>query len=289
MTVFVLLLTLVTFLLTTSVHASTSLEVTSSLCTPTSGGITTLTGSNFNLPTSLSVTVGAQECQQVVVLSSSELNCFVPPGMGDDLPVVVNGVIGSNFSYCAPMVDSVEVMGNSSSVDLTVLLTGINFGQSVSRTSLNFRRPNDEFFTACETLTVVTPNTVLSCTLPPNLPDGEYFANLTVAGVPALDTMASFTLGICYSRTGISNQTVVNILQKLALQKNIDKLTSLLSSLKNLKASLPPYDGNDCCTSTYAYPLPLFELEYFTTLSFDFKDCVDSFCSQRESYLAELP
>jgi len=252
--------------------------------------MTSLTGSDFNLVNSLTITVGGKPCLVPRTVSPTELTCLVAAGEGKNLPIVVNGVKGaSNFSYCAPVVNSIQILSGNSSTTVTVLLTGTNLGQDVSFTTLNFRRPNDVFFTACTSLTLVTPNTAISCVLPVGLAEGEYFYNLTVAGIAAVQTQVSFTIGQCYTRQGIDNNQVVLLLQKIALQKNIEKLVGLLDTLKRIKASLPTYDGNDCCAANYAYPLPLFELEWLTSISFDFKDCIDSFCSQRESYLAALP
>jgi len=212
----------------------------------------------------------------------------MPAGQGVAFPISVNGVQGvANFSYCPPTISSVSILSQVTNQSFHIQIQGGNFGTDPSQISITFMRPNDVFPLVCTNVTVTVPHMTLTCDLGP-LKEGEYFPTMTVAGQTALPSSASFTVGNCYQREGISTSDINLLLQKVALQKGISKMKSLLDTLQRLKATLPDFEGNNCCASEYSYPLPQVELQLLSSLSFSFKDCLDNFCDQREQFLSTL-
>lgn len=267
---------------------SQPLQVTGSLCTPTTGGSTSLTGIDFNAVSSLSVSVGTFTCLNARTLTSDRLTCLIPEGQGAGFPISVNGVQGAaSFSYCPPTISSVSVVSRVTNQSFVIMVQGENFGNDSSRISITFRRPNDISPSSCTNVTLTVPHKAFTCELGA-LKEGEYFPTLMVAAQGALPSSASFTVGNCYQRDGLSTSDINLLLQKVALQKGVAKMKSLLETLRRLRASLPDYEGNSCCASEYSYPLPQVELQLLSSLSFSFKDCLDGFCDQRELFLSQL-
>eukprot|EP01097_Dermamoeba_algensis_P000987 TRINITY_DN1366_c0_g1_i4.p1 TRINITY_DN1366_c0_g1~~TRINITY_DN1366_c0_g1_i4.p1 ORF type:complete len:140 (+),score=20.78 TRINITY_DN1366_c0_g1_i4:131-550(+) len=117
---------------------SQPLRVTGSLCTPTTGGSTSLTGLDFNSVSSFAVSVGSFSCVNVRALSPETLSCTIPAGQGVGYPISVNGVQGTaNFSYCPPTISSVSIVTSATNQSFLVSVQGDNFGTDASAISIS--------------------------------------------------------------------------------------------------------------------------------------------------------
>ncbi|KAH3746093.1 tyrosine protein kinase [Pelomyxa schiedti] len=107
-------------------------KVVSATPTSTTGGYTTIVGTNFGPSgTSISVTIDNKECKEVV-MNHTVIQCKTPEGVGKNLTVTVTSPTGVNaqtayaqaFSYQSPLITGV-ITGNS-----YITLIGQNFAPS---------------------------------------------------------------------------------------------------------------------------------------------------------------
>ena len=103
------------------------------------GGLLKIFGTNFGLFSSrLSISLGDLECSSSSWQSDSEVHCTVPPGIGQDFPIIVNIQGRDNsqtvlFSYAPPSVIAVvPSIGNDIAGGSEVIIQGLNFGDDSS-------------------------------------------------------------------------------------------------------------------------------------------------------------
>eukprot|EP01097_Dermamoeba_algensis_P010620 TRINITY_DN791_c0_g1_i1.p1 TRINITY_DN791_c0_g1~~TRINITY_DN791_c0_g1_i1.p1 ORF type:complete len:291 (-),score=59.37 TRINITY_DN791_c0_g1_i1:609-1481(-) len=264
---------------------STGQVVRSSTCVPTVGGTTVLSGDGLS-SSSLVIIIGRTLlCSQLVVRPFKQLTCKLPAGSGTNLAIEVNGVLqNSTFSFCAPIVTAAEsfnVTANSS----RVLIDGFNFGTRAADVTIYLNRVNDNRTLACTNAVVTKAHMQVSCDTP-SIIAGEYYVTVGVAGLTSSrNNLVTVSYGLCYSRSGVSQDQIDKALLKVGLRKNIARLRALAADLQLIKSLLPPYTNNDCCDSEYYYPVGFAVLQEAASASYTFKDCADIFSSQSEQFL----
>eukprot|EP01106_Pelomyxa_sp_JSP_P007688 TRINITY_DN2244_c0_g1_i2.p1 TRINITY_DN2244_c0_g1~~TRINITY_DN2244_c0_g1_i2.p1 ORF type:complete len:424 (+),score=86.26 TRINITY_DN2244_c0_g1_i2:67-1272(+) len=103
------------------------LHVDSATSVPTTGGMTTISGSFASSSSSISVRIAGKMCSRVMLEpSGSKLLCSVPPGVGANLQIEVKldetyKATANRFSYMSPDILSVICYE-------TVAISGLNFG-----------------------------------------------------------------------------------------------------------------------------------------------------------------
>jgi len=259
--------------------------VSSSTCVPTIGGTTVLSGQGLTSSNLVILIDESLLCTQLVVRPFGQLTCKVPAGTGTNLQIQVNGVIQSTtFSYCPPIVTSAETF-NVSTNSSRVVVNGFNFGTRPAVVAILLNRVNDNRTLECNNLVINKPHLQVSCDTAP-LVGGEYYVTAMVNMLTSeRNTLATVSYGLCYSKSGVSQDQIDKALLKVGLRKNIARLRSLAMDLQMVKQLLPPYTANDCCSSDYFYPVAFSVLQEAASASYTFKDCADTFSGSSEQFL----
>lgn len=109
------------------------------LAIPTLGQTIAITGSNLGSNSGeLSITVGGEDCTNVVLNSATSVSCLAPQGQGLNSPVIIHhfglSSLPGLLDYRSPTVSNINPKTGPTMGDIEVVVTGTNFGTERSVT-----------------------------------------------------------------------------------------------------------------------------------------------------------
>ncbi|KAH3766164.1 zymogen granule membrane glycoprotein [Pelomyxa schiedti] len=183
--------------------------VNSATSTNTTGGTTTITGSNFgNLSPKIKVKIGGTVCSSCVIASAhTQIQCTSPVGTGQNTTVEVNcsSLVGSKsvFSYLPPTISSASPTHTDRSSK--TFISGTNFGITAGGIAVTINGKS------CTDLAIVTQHVTISC-LPPVGVGNSLPVSVTVSQQTVLKSVFSYTAPSITNAAASFNGSYYNII-----------------------------------------------------------------------------